>query len=118
MVPCRDNLARSTGKIKVVTLPYPSSYGVLKMTLGDELDALSVNRVMRGIILDFSHVMTIGPVEYREIQGFVECLKLLGIGCALCGFTISVSAALAKSGKHFSNIPVAANLEQATELFA
>jgi anti-anti-sigma regulatory factor len=63
------------------------------------LDLLSVNKRIRGVIIDFASVQSTDADDLNRLQNCLLAVRLLGRRVALCGINPGVAAVIIRSGQ-------------------
>ena len=63
------------------------------------LDRLSLNKRIRGVIVDFSSVQSTDADDLCRLQNCLLAVRLLGRNVALCGINPGVAAVIIRSGQ-------------------
>jgi anti-anti-sigma regulatory factor len=63
------------------------------------LDRLSLNKRIRGVIIDFASVQSTDADDLNRLQNCLLAVRLLGRKVALCGINPGVAAVIIRSGQ-------------------
>ena len=63
------------------------------------LDRLSLNKRIRGVIVDFSSVQSTDADDLSRLQNCLLAVRLLGRSVALCGINPGVAAVIIRTGQ-------------------
>jgi anti-anti-sigma regulatory factor len=78
------------------------------------LTALSDNRRLRGVIFNFSEVITTDPQDLRRLQEVFTAIKLLGGRIGLCGINPGLAAVIVTTQLNFHREVIGSDLDDVT----
>jgi anti-anti-sigma factor len=95
----------------VIAIPDNFDIQDVHMIESELLDHLSLNKRIRGVLVDMTRVSSTDSTDLRRLQDCLLAVRLLGRQVALCGISPGLAALIIRSGQYLHHNVVGADID-------